>query len=369
MTDTGTPQATALHDVHAELGARFTNFGGWDMPLKYSNELDEHRAVRTSAGIFDLSHMGEVRVAGPAAAEALDYALISKISAVEIGRAKYTMICTPEGTIIDDLIVYRLGEDEFLVVPNAGNAPTVAAELAARAAEFDCTVTNESAETSLIAVQGPDAEAILASLPGANPQALHDVKYYAFFNGEVAGHAAMIARTGYTGEDGFEIFVPNAAAHDVWNAVYSTGKVVACGLACRDTLRLEAGMPLYGNELSLELTPVDAGLGMVAATKTKEAFVGRDAIVAAKEKGTTRILKGLVGEGRRAARSGYPVVVGDEEIGQVTSGALSPTLGHPVALAYLESSRAEAGTQVEVDIRGKRFPYTVVDLPFYRRQK
>lgn len=374
MTDTSTassaPKHTALHDVHEALGARFTDFGGWDMPLKYGNELDEHRAVRTDAGIFDLSHMGEVRVSGPQAAAALDHALISNISAVPVGKAKYSMICTPEGTIIDDLITYRLAEDEFLVVPNAGNAPVVAAELVERAEGFDCTVVDESADTSLIAVQGPNAQEILSGLEGANPQALAEVKYYAFFVGQVAGHEVIVARTGYTGEDGFELFVPNEHAHAVWDAVYSTGKVVPCGLACRDTLRLEAGMPLYGNELSRELTPVDAGLGVLAATKTKDEFIGREPIVAAKEKGTSRQLVGLVGQGKRAARSHYPVVTADGTvIGEVTSGALSPTLGYPIALAYVAQEFIEPGTAVNVDVRGKLQPYSVVALPFYSREK
>ena len=365
-----TPQKTALHDVHEELGARFTDFGGWDMPLKYGSELDEHKAVRTDAGIFDLSHMGEVRVSGPQAAEALDHALISRLSAVAVGKAKYSMMCTEDGTIIDDLITYRFGDDEFLVIPNAGNAPTVAAELVSRAESFDCTVADESSETSLIAVQGPNAERVLASLPGADVRNLAEVKYYAFFRGTVAGHDVIIARTGYTGEDGFEIFVPNSGAHDVWAAIMGTDAVTPCGLASRDTLRLEAGMPLYGHELDRSHTPVDAGLGVMAATKSKDAFVGRDAIVAAKKNGAARKLVGLKGDGRRAARAGYTVLTSeDKEVGEVTSGALSPTLGYPVAMAYVDADVAEPGTALSVDIRGKHYPYTVVQLPFYKRDR
>ncbi|MBY0789372.1 glycine cleavage system aminomethyltransferase GcvT [Corynebacterium parakroppenstedtii] len=364
------PQKTALHDVHEKLGARFTDFGGWDMPLKYGSELDEHKAVRTDAGIFDLSHMGEVRVSGPQAAEALDHALISRLSAVAVGKAKYSMMCTEDGTIIDDLITYRLADDEFLVIPNAGNAPTVASELVSRAESFDCTVADESSETSLIAVQGPNAERVLASLPGADVRNLAEVKYYAFFRGTVAGHDVIIARTGYTGEDGFEIFVPNSGAHDVWAAVMDTDAVTPCGLASRDTLRLEAGMPLCGHELDLSRTPVDAGLGVLAATKSKDAFVGRDAIVAAKKNGAARKLVGLKGDGRRAARAGYTVLTSDDkEVGEVTSGALSPTLGYPVAMAYVDADVAEPGTALSVDIRGKHYPYTVVQLPFYKRDR
>lgn len=383
---------TALHAVHGNLGARFTNFGGWDMPLKYSSELEEHHAVRKTVGVFDLSHMGEVFVSGPQAAEYLDNALISKISAVKVGKAKYSMICTEQGTIIDDLITYRLGEQDFLVVPNAGNVPAVAAALQERTEGFDVNVDNQSEGRSMIAVQGPKAVEVMLDIvenvtdapegSGAGEtvkEAVEGVGYYAAFQGIVAGQPVIIARTGYTGEDGFEIIVKNDGAEVVWAEALAKATALEgkpCGLACRDTLRLEAGMPLYGNELSLDLTPVDAGLGILAATKSKDAFVGRDAIVKAKEEGTKQSLIGLVGEGRRAARGGYEIYAeGETEnaIGKVTSGALSPTLGHPIALAYVSTEAVEAGVvegaTVEVDIRGKRFPYKVVALPFYKREK
>lgn len=381
---------TALHRVHEQLGARFTDFGGWDMPLKYTSELDEHRAVRENVGVFDLSHMGEVRVTGAQAAEFLDFALVSKLSAVKVGKAKYSMICTESGGIIDDLITYRLAEQEFLVVPNAGNVANVVSALQGRTAGFDVTVVNESDATSMVAVQGPKAaEAMLeivenvtdapeASGAGSTvAEAIEGLGYYAAFQGIVAGQPVIVARTGYTGEDGFEIIVNNDGAEAVWAKAMGRAAELgglACGLACRDTLRLEAGMPLYGNELSLKLTPVDAGLGILAATKSKESFVGRDAIVEAKEKGTDQVLIALVGEGKRAARGGYEVFAGDSAIGTVTSGALSPTLGHPIAMAYVsksavDSGAAAEGATVDVDIRGKRFAYTVSTLPFYAREK
>ncbi|OFO12005.1 glycine cleavage system protein T [Corynebacterium sp. HMSC22B11] len=396
MTDSAsTPKHTALHHVHEQLDARFTDFGGWDMPLKYGKELDEHRAVRETVGVFDLSHMGEVEVSGPQAAEFLDYALISRLSAVKVGKAKYSMLCTEDGGIVDDLITYRLAEDDFLVVPNAGNAPRVAEALAQRAEGFDVTVVDQTGDKSLVAIQGPKAAEVMHSIvenvtdaPEASG-ATEDVKgavdglgYYAAFKGIVAGQPALIARTGYTGEDGFEIIVDNDAAEQVWNV--ALGKAteldgLPCGLAARDTLRLEAGMPLYGNELNDELTPVDAGLGILAATKSKDSFVGRDAIVTAKEKGAARVLIGLQGEGRRAARSGYTVLAGEGEdaqpIGEVTSGALSPTLGYPVAMAYVDKAATEeggaaaVGQTVQVDIRGKQYPYQVVEMPFYQREK
>lgn len=380
---------TALHGVHENLNARFTDFGGWDMPLKYGSELDEHKAVRTTVGVFDLSHMGEVRVTGPQAAEFLDYALISKLSAVNVGKAKYSMICAENGGIIDDLITYRLAEEEFLVVPNAGNVAAVVAAMEERIKGFDATLVNESEQTSMIAVQGPKAVEVMLAVvenvtdapeaSGATESvdgAVKGLGYYAAFQGIVAGEPVLVARTGYTGEDGFEIIVSNDGAQAVWAKAMDYAAQAGglpCGLACRDTLRLEAGMPLYGNELSLELTPVDAGLGVLAATKSKESFVGREAILAAKEKGTQQTLVGLVGEGRRAARGGYEVLAA-EPLGRVTSGALSPTLGYPVAMAYVskqavESGAVAEGATVEVDIRGKRFPYKVVALPFYTREK
>lgn len=396
MTDSAsTPKHTALHQVHEQLGARFTDFGGWDMPLKYGKELDEHRAVRETVGVFDLSHMGEVEVSGPQAAEFLDYALISRLSAVKVGKAKYSMLCTEDGGIVDDLITYRLADDDFLVVPNAGNAPRVAEALAQRAEGFDVTVVDQTAEKSLVAIQGPKAAEVMHAIvenvtdaPEASG-ATEDVRgavdglgYYAAFKGIVAGQPALIARTGYTGEDGFEIIVDNDAAEQVWNIALAKATELdglPCGLAARDTLRLEAGMPLYGNELNDELTPVDAGLGILAATKSKDSFVGRDAIVTAKEKGAARVLIGLQGEGRRAARSGYAVLAGEGEdaqpIGEVTSGALSPTLGYPVAMAYVDKTATEeggaatVGQTVQVDIRGKQYPYQVVEMPFYQREK
>ncbi|GAA3681478.1 glycine cleavage system aminomethyltransferase GcvT [Arthrobacter ginkgonis] len=364
---------TSLHAEHAKLGASFTDFGGWDMPLKYGSELSEHRAVREAAGLFDLSHMGEVWAAGPDAAAFLDYALVGNLSAVQVGKAKYSLICTPAGGIIDDLIVYRLAEDRFLVVPNAGNAPTVAAELAERAAGFDVTVTDASATTSLVAVQGPAAEAImLALVPDAEAEKVTGLRYYASAEATVAGIPVLLARTGYTGEDGFELFVPNAQAPVLWAALAEAGQphgLSPAGLACRDSLRLEAGMPLYGNELSLATNPFEAGLGPVVSFKKEAGFVGRAALEAAKAAGPARTLVGLKGLGRRAARAHYPVLNDGAVVGEVTSGQPSPTLGYPVALAYVDAGLAEPGTRLEVDLRGKAEPFEVVALPFYKRQK
>ncbi|SDB92666.1 aminomethyltransferase [Raineyella antarctica] len=368
---------TALHAEHERLGASFTDFGGWQMPLKYKSELAEHRAVREAAGLFDLSHMGEVRVTGPQAGAYLDYALVGKLSAIAVGKAKYSLICQPDGGIIDDLIVYRLGDEDYMVVPNAGNAPTVVAELTERAAGFDVSVEDVSGQTSLVAVQGPRAAEIMRKLLSAEDGDLvTGLKYYSATRATVTGHDALVARTGYTGEDGFELFVANEDAAAVWAAAEAAGEeygMIPCGLACRDSLRLEAGMPLYGNELSRDGSPYEAGLGGVVALSKEGDFVGRAALQQKKDAGvgttTGQRLVGLKGLGRRAARSHYPVLSEGTQIGEVTSGQPSPTLGHPIALAYVAVGCSEPGTQLDVDLRGKPEAFEVVALPFYKRQK
>ncbi len=381
-----TENYTALYEEHKKLGASFTDFGGWQMPLKYSSELAEHHAVRTSAGLYDLSHMGEVWVTGPDAAAFLDYALVGKISAMAVGKAKYSLICTEDGGIIDDLITYRrpaggAGTDKFLVVPNAGNAKVVAAALAERASGFDVVVRDASAETALIAVQGPKAQEILLRLvPAAQHELVTGLKYYAAVDVPVmfggAGEELLLARTGYTGEDGFEIFVGNGDAAALWQALVAIaeeGELTPAGLASRDSLRLEAGMPLYGNELSLEGDPFAAGLGPVVALSKEGDFVGKAALAAKKEAGagatTGRRLVGLKGLGRRAGRGHYPVLKDGATVGVVTSGQPSPTLGYPVAMAYVDVECTEPGTALDIDLRGKTEAFEVVALPFYKRQK
>ncbi|MET7685252.1 glycine cleavage system aminomethyltransferase GcvT [Streptomyces sp. NPDC005423] len=380
------PRLTALDAVHRALGATMTDFAGWDMPLRYGSERDEHLAVRTKAGLFDLSHMGEITVSGPQAATLLDYALVGNISSVGVGRARYTMICRADGGILDDLIVYRLAASgtadaaspdtaspTYMVVANASNAQVVLDALTERAAGFDAVVRDDRDAYALLAVQGPESAGILGSLTDAG---LDGLKYYAGLPGTVAGVPALIARTGYTGEDGFELFVAPEDAERLWQALTEAGApagLVPCGLSCRDTLRLEAGMPLYGHELSTSLTPFDAGLGRVVKFEKDGDFVGREALTEAAERAREtppRLLVGLIAEGRRVPRAGYPVVAGGEVIGEVTSGAPSPTLGRPIAMAYVDAAHAVPGTTgVGVDIRGSHEPYEVVALPFYKRQK
>ncbi|MFE6973865.1 glycine cleavage system aminomethyltransferase GcvT [Streptomyces sp. NPDC057682] len=367
------PRLTALDALHRSLGATMTDFAGWDMPLRYASERDEHNAVRTKAGLFDLSHMGEITVTGPRAVDLLNFALVGNIGTVSPGRARYTMICAEDGGILDDLIVYRLGETKYMVVANAGNAQLVLDTLTERAAGFDAEVRDDRDAYALLAVQGPESPAILASVTDAD---LDGLKYYAGLPGTVAGVPALIARTGYTGEDGFELFVAPEHAEELWKALTEAGAsrgLIPCGLSCRDTLRLEAGMPLYGHELTTALTPFDAGLGRVVKFEKDGDFVGRKALEAAAERAESappRKLVGLVATGRRVPRAGFSVVVGGEVVGEVTSGAPSPTLGKPIAMAYVDAAYAEPGTEgVAVDIRGSHEPYEVVALPFYKRRK
>ncbi|ASR35142.1 glycine cleavage system protein T [Prauserella marina] len=357
---------TPLHEVHEHLGASFTDFAGWSMPVRYSSELAEHRAVREAAGLFDLSHMGEIELTGPGSADALDYAFVGKLSAVKPGRARYTMMCDDGGGVLDDLVVYRLEPERFLVVANAGNADVVLAELTARARGFDTTVTDRGAETALIAVQGPASAGIVGAVTGAD---LASLRYYASTPATVDGQRVLLARTGYTGEDGFELYVPAEHAEAVWLLLTDAGEgsgLLPAGLACRDTLRLEAGMPLYGNELSADESPFAAGLGRIVKFDKDGDFVGRAALEKRRE--PERVLAGLKGSGRRAPRHGYQVLSDGEPVGVVTSGALSPTLGYPIAMAYLPPALAEPGTALAADIRGRTEPVEVVSLPFYQRR-
>jgi len=372
--DPAAPRATPLRAVHEELGATMTAFAGWLMPLRYAGEISEHQAVRNAAGLFDLSHMGEIAVTGPQAAGALDYALVGRLSALAPGRARYTMICAPDGGVLDDLIVYRLADEEYLVVANAANTATVAAALGERAAGLDAQVRDRTAEYALIAIQGPRAAAILAPLADID---LDGVKYYSGYRCTVAGQPVLLARTGYTGEDGFELFTPSASAEALWRALATAGAgdgLVPAGLAARDTLRLEAGMPLYGNELSTEVTPFDAGLGRVVVLDKPGDFVGRAALEQRAQDPARRVLAGLIAESRRVPRHGYSVTWDGVSCGTVTSGAPSPTLAVPIAMAYLDpetalAARDDTEGRLAVDVRGRPEPARITDLPFYRRPR
>ena len=360
---------TPLHEAHLALGGRMVPFAGWEMPVQYGGIIDEHHTVRQRVGLFDLSHMGELWVSGPDAAAALAAALVSDPPRLAIGRAHYSMICAEDGGILDDLIVYRLADERFMVVPNASNREVVAAALHERLAGFDAALDDASLRTSLVAVQGPLAAGILAPLTDVD---LAGLRYYAIAEGHAADVPALVARTGYTGEDGFELFVDWTDALAVWRALLDAGRdagLIPCGLGARDTLRLEAGMPLYGNELGRDTNPFEAGLGRVVKLDKEADFVGRPALAHTAEHGPRRMLVGLALEGRNVARHGHPVHGrgSTEELGVVTSGAPSPTLGRPIAMAYLPAAEAEVGTMVEVAIRAVRSPAEVTALPFYKR--
>lgn len=378
MSDDPERRRSPLHDVHAAAGATFTDFAGWTMPLKYGSELAEHAAVRTAAGLFDLSHMGEIIVLGPEAGDALDAALLGELSALEVGRAKYTLLLNPQGGVVDDLVVYRTGGDRFLVVANAANREIVAAELRSRAVGFSAEVQDESDDIGLIALQGPVSRDVLAETGGFSAdqderteerfvELVAGLGNYRFLAAWYRGHPVLVARTGYTGEIGYELFVAPALLPELWRALLETGAgsgVLPVGLAARDTLRLEAGMPLYGNELTGLTLPQQAGLGRLVRADKAADYVGRAAVEAFDPAGK-RILVGLASDGRRAGRHGYRVLAGDDEVGEVTSGALSPSIGHPIAMAYVDPDAVSR--DLAIDVRGTALPARVVPLPFYKR--
>ena len=358
---------TPLADRHTALGARMIEFSGWRMPVQYTSILDEHRAVRERVGLFDLSHMGELLVEGPEAGPALAAAVVTNPPALAIGRAHYSMICAADGGIIDDLIIYRLTEDRFMVVANAGNAQVVSDALAERLAGAKAVLDDASLATGLVAIQGPRSVDAFTPLTDVDLAAL---RYYAIADGKVAGIPAQVARTGYTGEDGFEVFVDTRRVGELWDALLEAVRGadgVPVGLGARDTLRLEAGMPLYGNELDLSTNPFEAGQGRVVKLDKPGDFVGRAALEKVAADGPRKRLVGLTVEGRGIARHGYPVDAAERRTGVVTSGTQSPTLGVPIAMAYVAPGDAEVGTALDVEIRDARVPARVVAMPFYRR--
>lgn len=359
---------TPLHEVHESLGAKLIDFAGWQMPVWYSNAIDEHHAVRSAAGLFDLSHMAELFVTGTGAAEALDQALLLNASETAVGRARYTMICDERGGIIDDLIAYRLSDESFMIVANASNGDAVFGALTARCDAFDADVVNRTDEFALVAVQGPETEAIIDSVLGAELLAL---RYYRVAQMPILGQPAFAARTGYTGEDGFELFVPADIGKQLWATLSEAGAnsgLVPVGLAARDTLRLEAGMPLYGNELTVETTPFDVGAARLFNDKPN-GQVGAGALLEASQSPRWRLV-GLEPTGRRPARSGYGIYRDGVNIGEITSGAPSPTLDKLIAIGRVDASAgAEVGDVVEIDVRSTMTEATVVELPFYRRPK
>jgi aminomethyltransferase len=368
----GNLQRTPLHAVHQALGAKLVPFAGYEMPLQYTGILDEHRAVRNALGLFDVSHMGEVEFRGPKARQAAQRLCTADIGKLQDGRAVYTVMCNEAGGIVDDCIFYQHSPDRVMVVINAANIAKDLAWIRQHASPL-CDVVDLSPEMALIAVQGPKAVAVLERVARPTQGTLGEVPSFAFVSATLAGQPVLMARTGYTGEDGFEIFVANAGAADAWNTVLEAGRpdgAQPVGLGARDTLRLEAALRLYGQDMDDATNPYEAGLGWVVKLDGGD-FVGKAALVKSKADGQRRKLVGLSMTGRGIARHGYPVhasETGGEPIGEVTSGTTSPTLGTAVALAFLPPDHAAEGTAVWVDCRGKRVAARVVKTPFYRRK-
>ncbi len=366
----GTLKKTPLHARHRALGARMVEFGGWDMPVEYSGIVDEHLAVRTRGGLFDVSHMGEIEIAGANALKAVQHITSNDASRLAINQIQYSALTTPQGTFVDDVLTYRIADDHFMLVVNASNIVKDFHWIAAHVKEVggDAAAVNTSSRYALIALQGPVAKDVLQSLTGVDLSAM---KYYWFGTGEVAGVRVTISRTGYTGEDGFEVFVPPSAAERVWDAVLQAGKsagVIPAGLGARDTLRLEASMRLYGNDMDETTTVVEADLGWIVGWK-KDEFLGHDVLKRQKAEGAPRKLVGFEMLERAIARHGYDAYIGGEKAGVVTSGTQTPFLKKAIGMAYLPTDRTAPGTEFEVDIRGRRLKAAVVPMPFYKRAK
>jgi aminomethyltransferase len=352
---------TPLFENHRRAGGKMVDFAGWEMPVQYSGLMDEHRAVRTAAGLFDVSHMGQVRVTGPGAEAYLQRLTPNDVSKLVPGRAHYDGLLDQEGHYLDDILVYRLAAEEFLVVVNASNADSDFAWMSSQP-HPDAALHNVSEDWALLALQGPRAPAILARL---SPADLAAIKYYRFAEGSVAGKPAILSRTGYTGEDGFELYFDNAQAAHIWNAIMASGEVTPAGLGCRDSLRLEMGMALYGNDIDDTVTPLEANLAWIVKLQKGE-FVGRNALVAQKEQGLAKKLVGFTTSERAFPRHGYPVICNGEPSGVVCSGTLSPTLNIPIGTCYLPTANAQPGNELGIDIRGKIVKAEVVKLPFYK---
>jgi aminomethyltransferase len=365
MADAVAEQAlkrTPLHEQHRALGAKIVPFAGYEMPVQYPGGITaEHKAVREGCGVFDVSHMGEFIVTGPDAVAFVNHVTTNDVAKLAVGQVHYSTILNERGTIEDDCLVYRL-QDRLMMVVNASNREKDLAHVLRYKGDFDVTVEDRSDDYALLAVQGPKAEEILQSLTESD---LSQIAYYWFVEGAVAGVSGIISRTGYTGEDGFELYVPAADAPRLWDALLATGRITPAGLGARDTLRLEMGMALYGNDIDDTVTPLEANLGWLVKL-AKGDFVGKPALEAQKAAGIPRRLVGFTVAERAIPRHGYPVFHAGQSSGEVRSGTMSPTLGVSIGTAYLPAAAAAPGTAFEIDVRGKRVAATVVKPPFYK---
>jgi len=362
---------TALHDTHVSLGGRMVPFGGWDMPVQYpTGILAEVKAVRTATGVFDVSHMGRLYLSGPKATEFLDWVLTGSASTLRVGRARYCMICNEKGGVIDDTIFYRLAEDRYLLVPNAGNRPAVVAwfqrwidEKFSPGGTPGCTIEDATETTGLIAFQGPGTPGVIDKLADIT---LSEMRPFSWTESAIQGAPVLVGRTGYTGEDGFEMLVQGNAVVKVWTALTSSG-AIPCGLGARDVLRLEAALPLHGHEIDEETTPIEAGLDRFV--RFDKEYVGSDVLKDQQENGVQRRLVGFTLPGRSAPRAGYRLLHQGETIGSVTSGSYSPTLDTSIGMGYVLERYAEPGAALDLDIRGRTVRVTVTALPFYTRPR
>jgi aminomethyltransferase len=367
MIPKGSLKRTPLTEVHRAMGAKMVPFGEWEMPVQYRGILEEHRAVRSAAGLFDVSHMGEVEFRGPGALAALQHLTSNDVARLQTGQVQYSALTTEAGTFVDDLTVYRMSDDRHMVTLNAGN---IAKDLAWMRTHCPASVEirDASDETALLAIQGPRAVEILGRLTSAD---LAAIPYYWFTEGEIAGVPGILSRTGYTGEDGFEVYVPSRHAKSLWDALLEAGAphgLLPCGLGARDTLRLEAKMALYGNDIDDQHTVLEADLGWIVKLQKGE-FIGRDALARQKAEGVTRKLVGFEMVGRGIARSHYPIVKDGARIGEVTSGAPSPWLNTNIGLGYVAIAHATVGTQIDILIRDQPVAARIVQTPFYKRTR
>jgi aminomethyltransferase len=359
---------TPLYPLYQEYGAKTIDFGGWDLPVQFSSIQKEHEAVRTKAGLFDVSHMGEVEVKGPDALSFVQKITTNDASKLVVGQAQYSIMCYPDGGTVDDLLVYKLAEDHYLLVINAGNIEKDY-EWMQKHVEGQVTLRNISNETAQLALQGPLAEKVLQKLTDTD---LSSIRYFYFNpNVNIAGINALVSRTGYTGEDGFEMYIKAEDAPALWKKILEAGAddVLPCGLGARDTLRFEARLPLYGQELSQDISPIEAGLGFAVKVDKPVSFIGQKALKEQKENGAPRKLVGLEMIERGIPRSHYAVYAGEAKVGEVTTGTQSPTLKKNVGLALVNREYSNVGTELDVEIRGKRVKAKVVSTPFYKRPK